>query len=50
LADIFAGYSRRNKARKGRLKSGPGLDPIRGDERFKAMIAAAKWRLAASND
>jgi len=35
---------------QGRLKSGPGLDPIRGDERFKVMIAAAQRRLAASND
>jgi hypothetical protein len=31
------------------LKSDPGLDPIRDDERFKTMIATAERRLAASN-
>ena len=31
------------------LKSDPDFDPIRDDERFKAMIDAAERRLAASN-
>jgi hypothetical protein len=32
------------------LKSDPDFDPIRDDERFKTMIAAAEQRLAASNN
>ena len=32
------------------LKSDPDFDPIRDDERFKAMIAAAERRLAASSN
>jgi adenylate cyclase len=31
------------------LKSDPDFDPIRDDERFRTMIAAAERRLAASN-
>ena len=32
------------------LKSDPDFDPIRDDERFRTMIAAAERRLAASNN
>ena len=31
-------------------KADPDLDPLRGDPRFKAMVAAAETRLAAAND
>jgi adenylate cyclase len=31
-------------------KADPDLDPLRDDPRFKAMIAAAETRLAATND
>jgi adenylate cyclase len=31
-------------------KADPDLDPLRGNPRFKAMVAAAEARLAAAND
>jgi len=31
-------------------KADPDLDPLRGDPRFEAMVAAAETRLATAND